>query len=184
MLQATLIGNVGADAQLQEKDGRKFTTFRVAHNDTFTDQAGVQHNSTMWIDCIINDYPKVAQYIKQGQQVFIQGHLKTRVYSSEKDRCMKAGLKINVQRVELLGGSSDVVPSRLYDKDGAQHDVAKWYLTNVKNTTLMSQRGASFSVDSNGWVTPVTNAANVQLPNNTTNNGEPNRAADDAPAFL
>ena len=33
MLQAFLIGNVGADAQLQAKDGRKFTTFRVAHND-------------------------------------------------------------------------------------------------------------------------------------------------------
>ena len=27
MLQAFLIGNVGADAQLQAKDGRKFTTY-------------------------------------------------------------------------------------------------------------------------------------------------------------
>ena len=40
MLQTTVIGNVGADAQVNNKDGREFVTFRVAHNDTWTDQAG------------------------------------------------------------------------------------------------------------------------------------------------
>lgn len=155
MLQAILIGNVGADATYQEKDGRKFTTFRVAHNDRWTDQAGQTHNNTTWVDCILNDHPKVAEFLKQGTQVAIIGNVSLRVFSSEKDRCMKAGMTINVRNVELLGGQTDPVPARLYDANGLQHDVNKFYHTNVASTQLMSQRGAQFAVDANGWVSPV-----------------------------
>lgn len=183
MLQATIIGNVGADAQFKEESGRKFTTFRVAHNDTYTDQSGQQHTSSIWVDCILNDHPKVAQFLKAGQLVYVSGHLKTRVYSSEKDRCMKAGLSISVQRIELLGGSSDAVPSRLYDKDGVQHDVAKWFLTNVKDTTLVSQRGQRFTVDKKGWVIPEQAPAISSTTNAETHDAEPDRSGEGAPAF-
>lgn len=183
MLQATIIGNVGADAQFKEESGRKFTTFRVAHNDTYTDQSGVQHTSSIWVDCVLNDHPKVAEYIKAGQLVYVTGHLKTRVYSSEKDRCMKAGLQISVQRIELLGGSSDAVPSRLYDKDGLQHDVAKWYLTNAKNTQLFSQRGQCYDVDKNGWVTPAKATSSLTNEAKPENGENIDRSADGAPAF-
>lgn len=164
MLQTTVIGNVGADAQFQSKDGREFVTFRVAHNDVWTDQAGQQHSSTIWVDCIMNGKPKVAEFIKAGTQVFISGRTSVRVYSSEKDRCMKAGITINVDSVQLLGGINDEVPRRLYDQNGAQHDVKKWYLTDVKSTTLKNVKGDEFLVDPNGWVsqkkveTPETNA--------------------------
>ncbi len=155
MLQAILIGNVGANAEYQEKDGRKFTTFRVAHNDRWTDQTGQTHNNTVWVDCIMNDHPNVAQYLKQGTQVAIIGNVSLRVYSSQKDRCMKAGMTINVRNVELLGGQTDAVPTRLYDQQGLQHDVTKFYHTNVASTQLMSQRGEPFAVDQNGWVSPI-----------------------------
>lgn len=154
MLQTTVIGNVGADAQFQSKDGREFVTFRVAHNDVWTDQAGQQHSSTIWVDCIMNGKPKVAEFIKAGTQVFIAGRTSVRVYSSEKDRCMKAGITINVDTVQLLGGINDEVPRRLYDNNGAQHDVKKWYLTDVKSTTLKNVKGDEFNVDANGWVSP------------------------------
>ena len=59
MLQTTVIGNVGADALFQSKDGRDFVTFRVAHNDVWTDQAGQQHSQgsehcddTLHLECI------------------------------------------------------------------------------------------------------------------------------------
>lgn len=152
MLQTTVIGNVGADAQFQSKDGRDFVTFRVAHNDVWTDQAGQQHSSTIWVDCIMNGKPKVAEFIKAGTQVFISGRTSVRVYSSEKDRCMKAGLTINVDSVQLLGGITDEVPRRLYDDQGAQHEVQKWYLTDVKKTVLRNVRGDEFEVDNKGWV--------------------------------
>ena len=152
MLQAILIGNIGADAQLQNKDGKEFTTFRVAHNDSWNDQAGNKHESSLWVDCIMNGKPNVLPYLKKGQQVFITGTVKLRIYSSEKDRCMKPGLTVNVSRVELLGGSTDIVPSRLYDKNGAMHDVTKYYLTDIANAELVTLQGKQFLTDANGWV--------------------------------
>lgn len=155
MLIATLVGNVGADAQKKTADGRNFTTFRVAHNDDWTDQAGQRHSSTIWVDCVMNDHPKVADFIKQGTMVAVTGTIKTRIYSSEKERCMKAGIQINVRNVELLGGSSDEVPRRLYDVNGVQHDVKKAFYSDVKACQLLSQRGSRFNVDQNGWITPI-----------------------------
>ena len=155
MLQTTVIGNVGADAQVNNKDGREFVTFRVAHNDSWTDQADQQHSNTIWVDCIMNGHPKVADFIKAGTQVVCIGRTSLRVYSSEKDRCMKAGIQIKVDRVQLLGGARDDVPRRLYDANGVQHDVKKWYLTDVKDTELLNVRGDHFKVDENGWVSPV-----------------------------
>lgn len=155
MLIATLVGNVGADAQKKSADGRNFTTFRVAHNDDWTDQSGQRHSSTMWVDCVLNDHPKVADYIKAGTMVAVTGTIKTRVYSSEKDRCMKAGIQISVRTIELLGGSADEVPRRLYDTNGVQHDIKKAFYSDVKGCTLMSQRGQQYNVDKKGWITPV-----------------------------
>lgn len=155
MLQAILIGNIGADAKVNVKDGSEFTTFRVAHNDTWTDANGTQHSNTLWVDCIMNGRPNVAEYLKQGTQVAIMGNVTLRTYSSEKDRCIKAGMTIKVNRVELLGGRSDEVPSRLYDSNGVQHDVKKAYYTDNGVKQLWSQRGQEFSCDKKGWVTPV-----------------------------
>ena len=89
MLQAILIGNIGADAKVNVKDGSEFTTFRVAHNDTWTDANGTQHSNTLWVDCIMNGKPNVVEYLKQGTQVAIMGNVTLRTYSSEKDRCIK-----------------------------------------------------------------------------------------------
>ena len=161
MLQTTVIGNVGADAQVQNRDGQEFVTFRVAHNDTWTDQAGQQHSNTIWVDCIMNGHPKVADFIKAGTQVVCIGRTSLRVYSSAKDRCMKAGLTVKVESVQLLGGVTDEVPRRLYDPAGVQHDVTKYYLTDVKSETLVNVRGDRFVVDQNGWVTPVKPAADA-----------------------
>lgn len=160
MLQAIVIGNVGADAQVQNKDGREFVTFRVAHNDEWTDQAGTKHSSTIWVDCIMNGHPKVTEFIKAGTQVVCQGNLSLRVYSSPKDRCMKAGATINVSNVQLLGGSVDEVPRRLWGSDGTMHEVHKAYYSDVKGCGLTSSRGESFLVDENGWITKALQQTN------------------------
>lgn len=156
MLQAILIGNIGADATVQVADGREFISFRVAHNDSYTDTNGQKVERSMWVDCTMNctnGRPAVFDYLKQGTLVFVTGSISTRVYSSQKDRCMKAGIKLSVQRIELLGGQVDPIPRRLYTSDGVMVDVNKFYNVNQKNVTLLDPRGHQYDVDQNGWVT-------------------------------
>lgn len=107
MLQMIIVGYLGADAEVKETNGKPFTTCRVAHTDKWKDDAGQVHESTTWVDVVISGKPKVVEYLKKGQLVFVQGSISLRVYSSEKDRCMKAGLTLNVNRIELLGGKSE-----------------------------------------------------------------------------
>lgn len=162
MLQITLVGNLGADAQCQEKDGSKFTTFRVAHNERWKGADGMTHDTVIWVDCILSDHPKVAEFLKAGTMVCVQGSVSLRVYSSEKDKCMKAGMTIRVRHIELLGGRGDDVPSRLYDANGVLHNVQKYYATDVNNALLMSERGDLFSTDANGWVVSGERANNAE----------------------
>ena len=163
MLQTIVIGNVGADAQVNNKDGREFVTFRVAHNDTWTDQSGQQHSTTIWVDCIMNGHPKVADFIKAGAQIYCSGRTSVRVYSSQKDRCMKAGLTINAVEVELCGGMSELVPKQLVvPETGALVDVKKYYQADIDTSKfkkddagyLNDLKGNRYLLVKGGWITP------------------------------
>ena len=169
MLQTTVIGYVGAAAETQNKDGREFTTFRVAHNDDWTDANGNRHTNVVWVDCILNGRPKVAEFIKQGTQVVVSGNTKLRTYSSQKDRCIKAGLTIQVAQIELIGGRADDVPSRLYDTDGAEVQVTKHYWCEKTSTQLKTVRGELFNVNDKGFITPVVTQPSEPEYGNTEN---------------
>lgn len=154
MLQVIVAGNLGADAEVRGEQGREFTTFRVAHTDRWTGQDGVSHETTTWVDCTLNGRPNVVPFLRKGTQVVVIGSASLRVYSSPRDRCMKAGMQVSVRSVELMGGVRDAVPSKLFDPDGVQHDVRKRYFVDVKSTTLMSLRGEHYAVDADGVVCP------------------------------
>ena len=163
MLQGFLIGHLGADAECKNANGKEFTTFRIADSSRWTDDAGVQHEDTTWIDCVMSGKPNVLPYLKKGQLVFVMGSQSLRVYSSKKDRCMKAGLTINVRSLELLGGKSDDVPSLLYGEDGkTEYKVTKWYYSEQCKRDkkaeewmpLMSRNQQKFIADRNGFVYP------------------------------
>lgn len=163
MLQTTCIGHIGGDAEVKNSNGKEFTTFRIAHTDKWTDEAGQVHENTTWVDVIMNGRPGVLEWLKRGQMVFVSGSSTLRVYSSAKDRCMKAGLTINARQVELLGGRGDDVPSVLFDANtGAQVDVKKWFQaaqlvrdeSQPEWVPLVSRNQSRFVADRNGWVQP------------------------------
>lgn len=161
MLQGIAIGHIGGDAEVKNTNGKEFTTFRIAHTDKWTDENEQVHENTQWIDCVMNGKPAVIEWLKKGQMVYVSGSMNCRVYPSAKDRCMKAGLTINVRQLELLGGKGDAIPNVLFDAtNGVQVEVVKYYNvpSMVRDETqpellpLVSRSQERFVADRNGWV--------------------------------
>lgn len=165
MLKVEIIGNLGADAEVKESNGSKFVTMRIAHTDSWRDDAGNKQERTTWVDATMNDAEsKVLPYLKQGVKVFVRGNASLRVYSSPKDRKMKAGLSVSVWELELLGGAMDAVPRQVIDPATAQvFDVSKYYWINRDNKnmkkdelyTLCDVRGNNYSMNKGGFVVPL-----------------------------
>lgn len=161
MLQTNCIGHLGADAECKNANGKEFVTFRIANTDRWTDDAGQVHESTTWVDVILAGKPKVFEYLKKGQLVYVSGSISLRVYSSPKEKCMKAGLTINAKQIELLGGRADDVPSLLYTEDGKKEiHVGKFFYAPESRSengapvskVLVSKSGERFIADTEGWV--------------------------------
>lgn len=168
MLKASLIGNLGADAQVKTANGREFVTFRVAHSWNFTAQDGTVNSGTIWVDCIGNNLKGVVEYLKKGTQVFVEGEISLRVYSSKQDRCMKAGLTIHVQSVQLIGGRTEEVPKEVINPDtGDLYGVEKLYQVEDWNSIQMTEnskrmvdeRGRDYIMDKDGFIKPLSNTA-------------------------
>lgn len=165
MLNCEVIGNLGSDVEIKDANGKKFAAFSVAHTEKWKDANGTDHNETTWVDCLMsNTDSKVLDYLKSGVKVFVRGDGKLRVFSSKKDRCMKAGLTLNVREVELVGGSSDAVPRQLVvPETGALLDVEKFYWVNLDTKSwkkddlgeLLDTRGGRYLVRKDGFVAPA-----------------------------
>ena len=109
MIKVEVIGNLGADAQLQVVNGNKFVSFRVANTDAWTDkQTGEIKKSTQWISCSLNgDGGALAPYLKKGTKVFIRGNAQFVIFSSAKSRQMEVGVNLYVREIELCGGQKE-----------------------------------------------------------------------------
>lgn len=165
MFKVEFIGNLGADAEVKDVNGNKFVAFRVAHVDRWTGEDGQTHESTEWADCTFSNVDsKVIQYLKVGVKVFVRGNGSLRVYSSAKERKMKAGIKISVMEIELCGGVAELVPRQLVEPaTGALVDVTKYYWCNAvtkgmkvaDHRELIDVRGNRYLMDGRGFVIPM-----------------------------
>lgn len=107
MLNAILIGHLGADAVCKNANDKEFVTFRVAHTDKFTNSQGQTQEQTTWVDCVLNGKPAVTPYLLKGTMVYVQGNISLRVYDSEKYHCKLAGISLRVHEVQLLSSKQD-----------------------------------------------------------------------------
>lgn len=165
MLKAELIGNLGADAEIKSGEGYSFVSMRIANTEKWKAEDGTEHTDTQWIDVVYSKTDSgLLPFLKSGVKVFVRGFVRLRVYSSQKDRKMKAGLTINATEIELCGGSTDVVPRQLViPETGDIVDVAKYYQANVdtskwkKDDTgyLVDKAGNQYELRKGGWVAPV-----------------------------
>lgn len=174
MLKLEVIGNLGANAQVKGENGRLFISFNVAHTDRWTDDQGVNHDTTQWVSCIINDPSyKILPYLVKGKSVYVRGNAKLRVFSSEKERRMVAGVTINVQDIELIGGQVDAVPKNLNDAAGVIYPIYKAFYIDPniaqKPTELLDTQMNKYSVNENGFVTKLPPSTGQSEDNNAEN---------------
>lgn len=107
MLQAVLIGHLGADVQVNDVNGNKFASMRVASSESYKDGEGNKVEKTTWVDVTLNKYEGIAPYLKKGTQVYVRGFLSTRVYDSKVDHCKKAGITISATELQLLSSQRE-----------------------------------------------------------------------------
>lgn len=164
MLKAQIIGNLGADAEVKVSNGRDFVTFRVAHSFTSTSSEGVSSSQVVWVDCIANRIDSLLPHLKRGTQVFVEGNVSLRVYSSKQDRCLKAGMTIHVDNIQLIGAKPDLVPKELINPDdGSIHEVSKKYIITDMNglvapneyKTMVDSKGVEYTMNTLGFVQPA-----------------------------
>lgn len=165
MLKVEVIGNIGADAEKKTANGSEFVVFRMASTQKFKTNDGQEKEETNWIDVTLNNVEsKVIPFLKRGEKVFVRGNARLRIYSSPKDRCMKAGLTVLAQEIELVGGFRDAVPHELVvPESGALVKVAKFYCADVDTSkwkkddqgVLYDRQGNQYQLVKGGWVAPI-----------------------------
>lgn len=167
MLQFTVIGYLGGDATIKVHEGRQFVSFNVSHNDSYTDSAGILHESTQWVSCALNgDGGKLLQHLRKGRLVYVQGRGSCRTYSSPKLRQMVAGLNITVDRIELLGSGERLVKA-VRNGDCVYNAYSASYISEQDaailqvGTIVEGDNNKVYEVRENGFLYEVPSEANT-----------------------
>lgn len=176
MFQATVIGHLGADAEIKSYNGKQFVSFRVAHSERYTSGSGEQKERTQWVSCALNgDGGSLTQYLKKGQLVAVMGDCTLGLANSQVMRSMVPTCNLHVTNIELLGGApSEDFPRQLAGADGQLINVIKIYslshedfvrVNPARHTVqLFDTRGGRYTLDADGFINRVVNAEPAPAP--------------------
>ncbi len=105
MLKFILNGTVGKDAEVKDVGTRKVINFDVAVSMDYKNANGEKVERTEWVRAVMwrseKQSTKVADFLKKGQKVLIEGIPGSEGYKS-KDGSIKSSLHVNVKDLELL----------------------------------------------------------------------------------
>lgn len=103
MVQIEIIGNIGADCRLIEYQGSKFISINVCDNRKVGDKEVSQ-----WYGCNLNRASdKLIPYLKKGQQVFVRGVPRYRVFDSAVHHCKMVAIDVFVNEIQLVGSAPE-----------------------------------------------------------------------------
>jgi len=107
MIKLQIVGNLGGDCVLKEVNGKNVINFNVAHTEKFKDSQGAVKEKTTWVNCAYwTDRTAVAQYLKKGKQVYVEGTPEVEAYSNKENQ-PAATLRMRVRDLQLLGGNNE-----------------------------------------------------------------------------
>lgn len=106
------IGNLGKDPEVRVMpDDKAVVNFSIAISEKYKDKSGEQKEITEWVNVVA--FGKLAEicgeWLKKGQQVYIEGKLKTEKY--QKDGIDRYSTKVIAERMQMLGGKGAEKPT-------------------------------------------------------------------------
>lgn len=109
MNRTTVIGNLGADAEVRHLDsGQAAISFSVGTTERWTDKQGVKQERTDWTRCTIwkpSDKVAIAQYLKKGTKVLVEGKATARGWIHQTTGEVSAQIELTVSNIELLSAA-------------------------------------------------------------------------------
>lgn len=104
-----MIGNLGADAEVREHNGRFVLNFSVCATESWLDANGNKQERSHWVRCSMwtDNRPKVAQYLTKGAKVFVEGLPTARGYVSGSEAAASLDLSLRPGGLTLIGSRTD-----------------------------------------------------------------------------
>lgn len=101
MVSIEIIGNLGADVRKVDNNGASFYSFNVCDN-----RKVGETEQSQWYGCNLNKVSdKLLPYLKKGQQVFVRGIPRYRVFDSAVHHCKMVAVDILVNEIQLVGAA-------------------------------------------------------------------------------
>lgn len=100
MILASIIGNLGKDAEIKKINEKEYLSFSVAS----TEKKGEQEVTT-WISVLAGNNPNLLPYLKKGQQVFVSGRMSAGIYQSQ--NTFGVDISVFASTLQLCGGKRE-----------------------------------------------------------------------------
>jgi single-strand DNA-binding protein len=104
-----LLGNLGSDPEVRYlENGSAVARFNIATSESYTNRNGEKIEQTEWHRIELWDnLAKIAeQYLRKGNQVYIEGKLRTETWV-DKEGKQREGKTVRGNALTLIGGRSD-----------------------------------------------------------------------------
>ncbi len=101
-----LVGNLGQVPEARStQSGARVTTFSIATNRRWKDKEGERQEQTEWHRIVTfgRQAEVAAQYLRQGQQVYLEGRLQTRSWEDKESGETKYRTEIVCEHFQMLG---------------------------------------------------------------------------------
>ena len=125
------IGNLGRDPELRTTaEGTSVANIAIAITEKYKDKHGVQKEVTEWVNIAFFGRlaEVVAQYLRKGSKIYVEGKLKTDKY--EKNGEVRYSTKIIGERMDMLGSRDEKKQNGKPESEDAnyQADVQEPYM--------------------------------------------------------
>ncbi len=109
MNKIIVIGHLGRDPEMRyTPNGDSITSFSVASSRRYRTREGEQREETEWFN--VSAFGRLAdicnQYLTKGQQVYVEGRLRSRSYT-DRDGQSRYSLDVNLVEMQMLGRRGD-----------------------------------------------------------------------------